>query len=230
MEHGQASWTTRAIVGERKNPTPVIQADITGVILNPNWDIPPSIASKEIMPRLRQDPNYLADRNIVVTDDEGKSQWTVYEWLPEFADGLPGRLRQLPGAGNSLGAVKFQMENLYNIYLHDTPNRALFAESARYLSHGCVRVENPKELASRVLGHDPLDIDEAIATGKTKVLRVTPPLPVYVGYWTVFADKQGALQFRDDAYERDQPIVAALGFKASRKPGQVASRSEDMAP
>jgi murein L,D-transpeptidase YcbB/YkuD len=231
MQDGKPAWTTRAIVGERDNPTPVIKADITGVVLNPTWEIPPSIARTEIMPKLRQDPDYLADRNIVITDTSGKTQWTVYGWDPEFADSPPGRLRQLPGVGNALGALKFQMENRFNIYLHDTPNRALFADGDRYRSHGCVRVENPTELARRLLGRDAQGIEAEIATGKTKTLRMSAPLPVYVVYWTAFADNDdGTLQFREDAYGRDQPIVAALGFATVRKPAQVVSRSEDPGP
>src|SRR5262249_25661274 len=118
----------------------------------------------------------------------------------------------------------------FNIYLHDTPNRELFADDDRYRSHGCVRVENPSELASRILGRDSQDIDTEIATGETKTLRVNPPLPVYVMYWTAFADEQSALQFREDAYGRDQPIVAALGFRTTPKPAQVVSRGEDLSP
>jgi murein L,D-transpeptidase YcbB/YkuD len=107
--------------------------------------------------------------------------------------------------------MKFQMQNQWNIYLHDTPSRSLFAKDERYFSHGCVRVHEPVELAANLLpGTTVEELNEGIAAGETKTLKLEKALPVFVMYWSVFTDQEGKLNFRRDAYDRDSQTAAAL--------------------
>src|SRR5216683_2758492 len=150
IEGGEPRLVMRAIVGAEDHPTPVMRAHMSAVLFNPAWTIPASIAKNEILPKARRDPKYL-ERNHYVY--RGAS------------------LQQLPGAGNALGRVKFEMPNIYDIYLHDTPSRPLFRRVSRSLSHGCVRLENPRELALYLLsgrsGWAEGDIDRVIAPDQT---------------------------------------------------------------
>ncbi|MGE3335029.1 MAG: murein L,D-transpeptidase [Rhodospirillaceae bacterium] len=199
----------RAVVGTRRHATPMLEAKITAVTVNPPWEIPTSIITNEILPKLDNEPDYLIDNDMEVVS----GSWDRPRSL---------RLRQRPGAGNSLGYLKFQMQNEWNIYLHDTPSRSLFAKDERYFSHGCVRVDQPQELAMNLLpGLAAQEIQEMIAAGDTRTMKLEKALPVFVLYWSVFTDKDGKLQFRRDAYARDATTVAALS-----RAGLLAQKSE----
>ncbi len=198
MRDGREDLRLRAVVGTRKHATPMLEAKLTGVTINPPWAIPTSIITNEIVPKLDERPDYLIENGMEVV----AGSWDKPRTL---------RLRQRPGADNSLGFMKFQMQNPWNIYLHDTPSRALFAKTDRYFSHGCVRLDQPHELAMNLIPALSKDeADQLIAAGETKTLKLEQPLPVYVLYWSVFADKDGNLQFRRDAYDRDSTTAAAL--------------------
>jgi murein L,D-transpeptidase YcbB/YkuD len=191
----------RTIVGAVIHPTPVLRARMRSVLLNPPWLVPNSIIVKEIRPALKRDPNYLQRQNMVYRDVDG------------------GRiLEQLPGPKNSLGQVKFEMPNPDDIYMHDTPDQRLFGLARRYISHGCIRVEDPRELARILLDSDEWSreaIDAAIATGETQRIPLTKSLPVYVLYWTAFVDPDGTVEFRDDVYGRDKRLAEALAAQAA---------------
>ncbi len=188
----QPVFSTRVIVGqdELRNQSPEFQAEIDGVWFNPPWNIPQDIATDEIMPKTLDDPNYLARQNMVV--------------LPN------GGLQQLPGPNSGLGQIMFEMANRFDVYLHDTPSKNLFSREDRRISHGCIRVEKPRELAA-LLMQQPIDaIDQAIATGSTTRRDLPQPVPVFVIYETAFADADGRLQFRPDVYGRDAEIWTQL--------------------
>ena len=192
----------RTIVGATVHPTPVLRASIRSVLLNPPWVVPSSIIEKEIRPMLKRDPNYLQRFGFAYQDlsNGGKA------------------LVQHPGPSNSLGLVKFEMPNSDDIYMHDTPERQLFTLSRRYISHGCVRVEDPRELARILLNSDQWSrdaIDAAIATGQTKSIPLHKTLPVYVLYFTAFVDPDGTVEFRDDIYGRDRRLAQALAARAA---------------
>lgn len=198
IEHGEPGLSMRAIVGAEKHPTPVLRARMNAVLFNPPWNIPDSIVRKEIRPHMQRDPHYL-DRN-------------HYVYV-----GQPGRsaLRQLPGPDNALGRIKFELPNVYDVYLHDTPTHPLFSRVIRTLSHGCVRLEEPRQLALYVLAGGKTswsldDIDGAIAEGDTRRVPLAHSIPVYLLYWTAFIDPDGALEFRDDIYGRDLRLAAAM--------------------
>ena len=188
-------FSTRVVVGqdEERNQSPEFQASIDGILFNPPWNIPPDIAADEILPKARNDPNYLARHNMVV--------------LPN------GVLQQLAGANSGLGQLMFEMRNRFDVYLHDTPSKNLFSRIDRRVSHGCIRVENPRKLAA-LLMQQPVDaIDQAIATGSTTRSDLPEPVPVFVAYETAFADVDSRLQFRADVYGRDPEIWQSLNPK-----------------
>jgi murein L,D-transpeptidase YcbB/YkuD len=212
VENGVNRWKHRAIAGSVKTPTPQLSAMAVGVILNPWWEVPPSI-SKEVAGK----PGYVALK--------GK-------------DGKVQRWRQPPGPSNALGQVKFVMYNPQNIYLHDTNARSRFSGRMRALSHGCVRTEHIMDLATELLGDDngewtPEKIQAQLATGKSKQANFVKPVPVYIVYFSVAALNDGKIVDYNDLYGRDGKALAALmtkdGGASLAKPkakpaDQVASR------
>jgi len=198
VRNGREDLRLRTVVGTRRHATPMLEATMTAVTLNPAWEIPTSIITNEILPKLEEEPAYLENNDMDVVSGD----WDKPKSL---------RMRQRPGAGNALGHMKFQMQNQWNIYLHDTPNRSLFAKDDRYFSHGCVRVHQPHELAVNLLkGKTVEELNEIIASGQTRTIKLEESLPVFVLYWSVFTDSDGKLNFRRDAYDRDAKTVAML--------------------
>ena len=191
----QPIFSTRVIVGtdDRPNQSPEFEASIDGLWYNPPWTVPQDIVTQEIMPKVRRDPNYLAQHKMVMLPDGG--------------------LQQLGGGNSALGQLMFHMKNRFDVYLHDTPSKSLFNRDARRFSHGCIRVEEPRKLAA-LLMRKPIDaIDEAIATGNTTWAALPRAVPVFVVYETAFADDDGKLQYRADIYKRDAEILQALDPK-----------------
>jgi L,D-transpeptidase YcbB len=192
VKSGETVLRLRVIVGTPQHPTPVLAARIVSLLLNPPWDIPSSIAAKEIRPRARRDPGYLAREGIVPHG---------------------GGLRQLPGPKNALGGLKFEMPNPLDVYLHDTPDKRLFDRMPRFFSHGCIRLEHPQELAQLLLQQDAAAsarLEPAIAAETTSRLPVTPTIPIYVLYFTATAAADETVMLYDDLYGRDAPLIAAL--------------------
>lgn len=203
----------RIIVGAVKTPTPLFIGQIRHLELNPYWNVPRSIVIGEILPKLARNPSYLRRNRMELVAAGGQVLG---------ADGGAGaalragsvRLRQRPGEGNALGELKFAMPNPDNIYLHSTPSRELFGRPRRDLSHGCIRVERPLELAQFVLADrakwDTAALQAAIATGRTRTLPLPAPVPVILFYATALADGAGRVQFSDDIYGKDAPLLRAL--------------------
>jgi murein L,D-transpeptidase YcbB/YkuD len=187
-------FATRVVVGEADKQTPEMQAQIESILFNPPWHVPHSIAVKEILPRQRSDPGYLTHHNMVLQPD--------------------GSILQRPGAGSSLGQLKFEMPNSFDVYLHDTPLKGLFARNDRRGSHGCVRVENPRELASLLLQEPVGSVNQAISAGSTHREYLPASLPVFIVYQTVSVEPGGAVRFLPDAYGRDQEILDQLSGAA----------------
>ena len=207
--------TSRVIVGAPRTPTPLFRAEIVGVTANPPWNVPASIARNEILPRLKKDARYLADRNMVlVNGPAGDPQGLTVDWGGISGGNFPYQIRQLPGPGNALGKIKLELPNRFSVFLHDTSSRSLFSQTDRYLSHGCVRVQAIKELASYALsqnsGYKPVSLDEAIDSESTMLFRLERILPVYVLYWTAIANFDGSFGFRRDVYNRDDQLIQAL--------------------
>ena len=202
----QPVFTTRVIVGQddSRNQSPEFQASIEGLWFNPPWNIPSDIATQEILPKASRDPTYLRQRNMVLLPDGG--------------------LQQAAGANSGLGQLMFYMNNRFDVYLHDTPSKTLFSRDDRRISHGCIRVEDPRKLAA-LLMQQPVDaIDQAIATGTTTYGALPKPVPVFVVYETAFADVDGKPQLRADIYGRDAEIWQSLDPKR-RDRRMVAERA-----
>jgi len=191
FEGGAPALSMRIVVGDRGHPTPMFASQLEAVVLNPPWNVPASIARGEILPKAARDPGYLARHNYVY---------------------VGGRLQQRPGPDNALGRVKFDLPSPFGVYLHDTPARTAFARPVRTLSHGCMRLEKPRELAERLLagqGWDRAAIDAAIATGETQRIELSEATPLVVTYRTAFVDEAG-LHLLPDPYGWDAQLARAL--------------------
>jgi len=163
------------------------------IVFNPYWNIPDKIVEKEIIPEIAKNKDYLRNNHM------------------EWAD---GRLRQLPGLDNALGAIKFVFPNPYDIYLHDTPAKGLFKEQKRAFSHGCIRISAPYQLAAYLLreqaGWSTAQMDDILSTKKENYIKLEKEVPVYILYLTAFVDFEGKLNFRDDIYHKDQALTRLL--------------------
>jgi len=183
-------FTTRVVVGETDKQTPEFHSNVVSVLYNPPWYIPYGIAQKEIMPLVEADPSYLERHHMTYRAN--------------------GAIQQEAGPYSALGRLKFEMPNKFDVYLHDTPQRSYFARENRRLSHGCVRVQNPRQLASLLLGISEDDITKNINLGTTSRRGLAQPMPVFIVYQTAFAGSDGTLEFRPDVYQRDSDIAQRL--------------------
>ena len=211
VRRGEIVWRSRVQVGKPYRKTPIFASTLSYVVLNPTWTVPPTILRQDYLPQLRRNPQYLAERNIDVLDRTGKPvDQASIDW--SSARSLQYQLVQRPGPTNALGRVKFMFPNEYFVYLHDTPSRDLFDKESRAFSSGCIRVENPLELADIVIGDKwPRErIDAAIATGRTQTVILDKPIAVKLLYWTAEVDGTGRVSFFPDVYSRDDALITAL--------------------
>ncbi len=209
----------KVIVGKNYQRTPVFSGKMTYVEINPYWNVPKSIATEELLPKIRKDPAYLKKERMKVIKETGRKQIEIVDpgevnWSEMSEGNFPYRLRQEPGPRNPLGRIKFMFPNKYGVYLHDTSEPALFERTRREFSHGCIRIEKPLDLAEYVLRGDPNwpreSIQAAMASKKTRVVTLPEPIDVHILYWTAWVDEDGTVQFRDDIYERDEDLLRAL--------------------
>ncbi|HEV7667387.1 MAG TPA: L,D-transpeptidase family protein [Thermoanaerobaculia bacterium] len=195
VEGDRSVLTLRVIVGKPGDTsTPTFSSAMNAVQLNPSWYVPKKILDREILPKAGKDPTFLGRLGYEVVSQD--------------------RLRQRPGPSNALGKFKFVFPSRYGVYLHDTPSRTLFNRELRALSHGCVRVENPFELAVWALRNDPQWTPEAIRervdSGKERQVKLPEALPVHIGYWTAWAGDDGVLRFGRDVYKQDAELIRRL--------------------
>lgn len=212
VENGQEVLNMKAIVGKPDWPTPLVTSRVTRVVFNPFWNVPTNIANRDIIPKAIDDPYYLDDMHIKVYVDHGNGNEQVDQnhinWSRvEDSDNNPYIFRQDPGDDNSLGLVKFEFVNPYDVYLHDTPAKSLFDEDTRALSHGCIRLERPFDLVSYLMKDD-IDwnsdrLQTILESHKTTYVRVQQPIPIFITYLTVWADENGVVNYRNDVYNRD---------------------------
>ena len=206
-------WSTRAQVGKPFRQTPVFKAQMTYLDFNPTWTIPPTILAQDILPAVIRDPNYLSQRNIQVVDKKGKEiKARSIDWSQYSGKNFPYQLRQKPGPNNALGRVKFMFPNKHAVYLHDTPSKNLFESESRAFSSGCIRIENPLELAQLLLGKgwDDERIQQIIKSKKTRTVKLPRPVPVILFYLTALPAMDGEFQALKDIYNRDQAVLEEL--------------------
>lgn len=218
---GKNIWEARTQIGEEAKQTPTFRADMSTVVFNPDWTVPQSIIANEVVKGMQRNKNYLAEKNLVLLDknDQEVDPGSIH-WGSDAAESFAYTLRQPPGEGNALGRVKFLFPNKYSIYLHDTPSRQLFESDRRTFSHGCIRIENPLDLARVLLeGQDSwtsTKIADVIQAGKTENVGLKHPLPVLIVYWTVSVGLTGDVRFMGDIYNLDPPVLAALNAPPRR--------------
>jgi murein L,D-transpeptidase YcbB/YkuD len=215
---GQQVLTIRVVVGDEyaDKATPAFSDSLETVVFRPYWNITDDIAAKETWPRIRADPGYLSTNN-----------------METFEEGGTTRLRQRPGVGNALGLVKFLFPNLFNVYLHDTPDKSLFAKADRAASHGCIRLQHPDQLAQLVLGWSADSVRHLMNRGPDNhAVRLPSKIPVYIVYFTAYG-RDGQLYFADDLYGRDDALerwLAGATERGATAGGDTAPTSASPAP
>lgn len=216
FEGGAPSGRMKVVVGKPSSPTPLFEDRVTHVVLRPYWNVPAGITGRELVPQARRNPSSLAARGFEV---QAGGRWVS----PTRVDWSRGsyRIRQRPGAGNSLGLVKFVLAGQSLIYLHDTPESHAFARSSRALSHGCVRLEQPLDLAAWLLagqgGWSEERIRETVASGGERWVRLEEEVPVFVRYFTAWIGDDGRVEFRDDVYRKEASEVLRLARVRERE-------------
>lgn len=210
--NGHLALTSRVIVGRVDRKTPMMNSALNNVVVNPPWNVPPTLARKDILPKVWNDPGYLERHGYTVlrgwNSQEAVNPWMV-DWSAITASNLPFRFRQAPGENNSLGRYKFNMPSSDAIYLHDTPNRNLFRKEVRALSSGCVRVKKASELAGILLqdaGWNDSRISAALRQGETRYVNIRQDIPVSLYYLTAFVGADGRTQWRTDIYNYDLSV------------------------
>lgn len=207
---GKNVLTMRTVVGKRDTPTPTIDTYATSIVTHPYWNVPKSIAIKEIFPKAAADPEYLTRNRIQVIGKDGQAiNPEELEWGDLTADKFPYRFRQETGEDNSLGLLKVEIKNPLAIYLHDTNARYLFTSNQRWRSHGCVRVQKPTELANYMAGTQLLDSDfmtePDTISHPPKWHKLKVRVPVFLLYLPADCNEKGDLMYFPDVYKRETP-------------------------
>lgn len=214
VNDSKITWETKVQVGKFYHQSPVFRDELTYVVMNPTWTVPYSIATKEMLPRIQSDPDYFKSRTFDVRNRAGENvDPETIDWSELSRRNFPYTFVQRPGPRNALGRIKFIFPNEYAVYLHDTPSKSLFGRSERAFSHGCIRTQNPFDLAEILLrpkGWDRDRIDAQIESLETKTVHLVEPLPVLLLYWTADIGANGERHFYKDVYERDQRVLEAL--------------------
>ncbi|MEB2703612.1 L,D-transpeptidase [Citrobacter koseri] len=224
-QNGNQVLASRVIVGRPDRKTPMMSSALNNVVVNPPWNVPPTLARKDILPKVWNDPGYLERHGYTVmrgwNSKETINPWQV-DWSTITPSNLPFRFQQAPGAHNSLGRYKFNMPSSDAIYLHDTPNHNLFQKDTRALSSGCVRVNKASELANMLLqdaGWNDTRISDALKQGDTRYVNIRQNIPVNLYYLTAFVGADGRTQYRTDIYNYDL---------TARSSAQIVSKAEQL--
>lgn len=215
LEQGSPVLDMRVIVGRPDQQTPEIYSRVGTVVFNPRWNIPNSIATKEIIPKIIHNPNYLLENNIEILENWSKNARVIppdeISWANVSPATFPYRFRQRSGDSNALGRIKFLFPNSHDVYMHDTPAKSLFSARQRNFSHGCIRLENPYQLAEYLLRNDSrwnhMWLNELIVSEGTTRVSLEKSVPVYITYITAWVDRYGQVHFREDVYQRDSRFL-----------------------
>ena len=198
IENNTKAFDIPVAVGKEGTNTTMFTGEMNQVVFSPYWNIPASIVQREILPKMKADPDYLKSRRMEIV---GKN------------DSLP-TIRQLPGKDNSLGQVKFLFPNRYDIYFHDSYAKDIFNKDKRAVSHGCIRLADAEKLAVYLLRNNnswtPQKVNTAMNAGKEQYVKLSPAMPVAITYYTAWVDETGQLNFRDDIYSNDKKIAQMM--------------------
>lgn len=222
---GVPVWEARSQVGKAYRKTPVFRSQIRYLVMNPTWTVPPTILEQDILPKLKQDPAYLKKKNMRVIDHQGNTvDASTLDWKKYTGRDFPYMIRQDPGPNNALGQIKFMFPNDHAVYLHDTNYRDLFGRSERAFSSGCIRIEEPFQLADILLDDpekwSPEQIMAAVDSRQLQNVNLPRPVTIILMYWTAYMGADGKVHFRKDIYDRDPPVLDKLNdrFHFRRKP------------
>ncbi|MEO6013089.1 MAG: L,D-transpeptidase family protein [Devosia sp.] len=211
MKDGVSVHTTRVVVGTPKNQTPVFSDEIENIVINPYWNVPPSIATNEIKPHLIANPYYLDGQNMEMLKGGKVINAAAIDWTNTNINNYS--IRQKPGPSNALGKVKFLFPNEHNVYLHDTPSKSLFSRAFRAYSHGCVRVQNPLDFAGALVETNP-ELTQASLEGlfgpKEKWVSLKHKIPVHLMYFTLRVDADGTVRSYGDVYGHNKKLIDLL--------------------
>ncbi|MBZ0207878.1 MAG: L,D-transpeptidase family protein [Flavobacteriales bacterium] len=231
FENGKDTLSMNVVVGAVATHTVIFSGELSQIAFAPYWNIPKSIIRNEVAPAMRRNANYLAKQRMELVRGSEIVPTSSVDWSTWQGDG-PFRVRQRPGANNSLGLVKFLFPNEYSIYLHDTPAKSRFIPEKRAFSHGCIRLSEPKKLADYLLRNDstwtPDAIEKAMHASKEKVINLRPPMPVTIGYFTAWVDTEGRLNFRDDVYGHDARLARELFAPETVATAELALKSDSI--
>jgi murein L,D-transpeptidase YcbB/YkuD len=205
----------RAVVGTPERSSPEFSGEITYLEINPTWTVPRIIAVEDLLPKIRKDPHFLDANGFTLLGRSGGAVDSAnVDWAEVTGDTFPYWLRQKPGPRNALGRIKFMLPNSFDVYLHDTPSRGLFSRPMRAYSSGCVRLENPLDLAFKLLEANGSwtreRLSDLVASGETQVISLRRPVPVHLAYLTAWRGADGTANFRNDIYGRDHALEAAF--------------------
>jgi len=216
MEQNEHALNMRIIVGRDYRSTPSFKGTLSHMILNPHWNVPSSIATKDLLPKQQKDPSFFTSGNYKIFSNHNRNEIidpSTINWHA-IKKGFPYVLRQEPGAHNALGRIKFMFPNSFDIYLHDTPSKSLFQKDIRTFSSGCIRLEKPLELAAFALGEQTLSEEflKYYDSDATKTIHLRKPLPIYLVYITAWVDEHEKVHFSPDIYGRDLRALQYAGW------------------
>jgi murein L,D-transpeptidase YcbB/YkuD len=215
VDEGRVTFNSRVVIGKEGGDTrsPEFSETMKFMVVNPSWSVPRSITTKEYLPMLRSNPNAVGHLQVIDRNGQVVPRGAV-NFAAYSAANFPYALRQAPSDGNALGKVKFMFPNPYNIYLHDTPSKSLFATEVRAYSHGCIRVGSPFDLAYALLSlqsDDPQGLFKSyLNTGRETRVDLEIPVPVHLVYFTAWPNSKGVVTYLRDVYGRDGKIFDAL--------------------
>jgi murein L,D-transpeptidase YcbB/YkuD len=205
----------KAVVGTEQRPTPIFNDSISYIVFSPGWTVPETILADDVIPELLKGPGYLEKMNMKLLRPDGSEiAYKDIDWSTVSKTNFPYKVRQNPGSRNALGRVKFMFPNSYSVYIHDTPSKGPFSRDNRAVSSGCVRVENPFDLAVLLLSDfpqwTPANIRKAMHQDKEQTVLLKSPVDVVLIYLTSWTDGNDRLQFRRDIYKRDAMLLEAM--------------------
>ena len=210
FENDEVALTKQVMVGATKTKTPIFSNILQYIEMNPTWTVPYSISSRELLPKIKNDPGYLARNDYELLSGGSAIDPYSVDWSSIKRSSFPYKIRQKAGKKNALGQIKFMFPNRYSVYVHDTQSKSKFKNYTRAYSHGCIRLETPMELAEYIFKDDPKwnleNLTKALNKRKTKKINLKEPIPIMLLYWTVYVDEGGELVFRGDVYDRDRVV------------------------
>jgi len=228
VENGVVATHHRAGVGRIDRQSPVMQTRALDINFNPYWHVPESLIHKDLIPKMLADSNYLTEHHIRIFDKNGQEvPPSAVNWHSNQA--FQYSYKEDPGTENSLGVVRININNPYGVYMHDTPEKGVFGDDNRFVSSGCIRVQNVRDYVQWLLkdtpGWERPQIDEAIRSGQQVTVKLAEPVPVYWVYITAWAYPNGLVEFRDDIYQRDGFNPTVTGSIGRPEPQDGISRT-----